>query len=49
MVLIDVETKAQSFKRCVGLSLLAYNLHILGNQLRASEEKEQEALFKKAA
>jgi hypothetical protein len=29
-----------AFNRCVGLSVLAYNLHILGNVLKA---KEQEA------
>ena len=41
------------FKRCVGLSVLAYNLHIMGNQLMAIERAEREnrksALFKKAA
>ncbi len=41
------------FKRCVGLSVLAYNLHVMGNSLKAIE-KEKEAkqrnfLFKKAA
>ena len=30
------------FKRCVGLSILAYNLHILGNQLQAIERKKEE-------
>lgn len=44
------------FKRCVGLSVLAYNLHILGNQLRtiekeneADEEKKRSMLLRKAA
>jgi IS5 family transposase len=44
------------FKRCVGLSVLAYNLHILGNQIRAiqkekaeAEEKKQRILLRKAA
>jgi len=43
----------KGFKRCVGLSVLAYNLHIMGNQLQAIEklkkEKLQKLLFKKAA
>lgn len=30
------------FKRCVGLSVLAYNLHILGNELRAIDIKKQQ-------
>jgi IS5 family transposase len=30
------------FKRCVGLSVLAYNLHILGNALQAIDRKKQE-------
>jgi transposase, IS5 family len=34
------------FKRCVGLSILAYNLHIMGNSLQAIE-KQKEAKFKK--
>ena len=29
------------FKRCVGLSVLAYNLHILGNALAQAERKQQ--------
>lgn len=29
------------YKRCVGLSVLAYNLHILGNALKAKELAEQ--------
>jgi IS5 family transposase len=39
------------YKRCVGLSVLAYNLHILGNALKAKEiEKLQQKLrLKKAA
>ena len=31
------------YKRYVGLSVLAYNLHILGNQLIAVERKKEEA------
>ena len=27
----------RGYKRCVGLSVLAYNLHILGNALKAKE------------
>ncbi len=34
----------RGYKRCVGLSVLAYNLHILGNVLKA---KEQEAEAKR--
>lgn len=30
------------FKRCVGLSVLAYNLHILGNALQSTDQKKQE-------
>ena len=41
------------FKRCVGLSVLAYNLHIMGNSLQAIEKekeaKKRKLLFKKAA
>lgn len=41
------------FKRCVGLSVLAYNLHIMGNSLQAIEKekeaKQRKFLFKKAA
>ncbi len=29
------------FKRCVGLSVLAYNLHLLGNALQAKEKKKE--------
>ena len=29
------------FNRCVGLSVLAYNLHILGNALQAADRKKQ--------
>ncbi|AYD47554.1 hypothetical protein [Arachidicoccus soli] len=31
------------FKRCVGLSILAYNLHIMGNQLQAIEKAKAKA------
>lgn len=31
----------RGYKRCVGLSVLAYNLHILGNVLKAKEQAEQ--------
>jgi transposase, IS5 family len=34
------------FKRCVGLSVLAYNLHIMGNGLQAME-KQKEAKLRK--
>ena len=41
------------FKRCVGLSVLAYNLHILGNALKAKQvagqAKIEKVRFKKAA
>jgi transposase, IS5 family len=38
------------FKRCVGLSVLAYNLHILGNVLKAKHlAEEQKAKLKQAA
>ena len=30
------------FKRCVGLSALAYNLHVLGNALQSIDRKKQE-------
>ncbi len=33
-----------SFKRCVGLSVLAYNLHHIGNYLIEEEKKKQEVL-----
>jgi hypothetical protein len=43
----------QGFKRCVGLSVLAYNLHLLGNALKAKQLQEQakkeKARFKLAA
>ena len=29
------------YKRCVGLSIVAYNLHILGNQLQAIDRKKE--------
>ena len=29
------------YKRCVGLSVVAYNLHILGNQLQATDRKKE--------
>jgi IS5 family transposase len=35
------------FKRYVGLSVLAYNLHILGNCLTAQENQKKKKLFKK--
>ena len=41
------------FKRCVGLSVLAYNLHVMGNSLQAIEKekeaKQRSLLLKKAA
>ena len=37
----------RGYKRCVGLSVLAYNLHILGNALKA-KELEEEAQRQKA-
>ena len=40
----------RGFKRCVGLSVLAYNLHILGNVLKARQLKEeQKGKLKQAA
>ncbi len=43
----------QGFKRCVGLSVLAYNLHILGNALKAKQLADQAKIektgFKQAA
>jgi transposase, IS5 family len=43
----------QGFKRCVGLSVLAYNLHILGNALKAKQTADQAKIektrFKQAA
>lgn len=35
------------YKRCVGLSMLAYNLHILGNNLVAIEKQKQDKQLKK--
>lgn len=32
----------KGFKRCVGLSVLSYNLHLLGNALQAAEKKKEE-------
>lgn len=47
-----VDKGMHGFKRCVGLSVLAYNLHIMGNQLiakdKAKKEKTQAALIRKA-
>ena len=37
----------QGFKRGVGLSVLAYNLHLLGNALKA-KQLEQQAKIEKA-
>jgi hypothetical protein len=37
----------QGFKRCAGLSVLAYNLHVLGNALKA-KQLEQQAKIEKA-
>ena len=46
-----VDKGMHGFKRCVGLSVLAYNLHIMGNQLiakdKVEEEKRQSALIRK--
>ena len=43
----------RGFKRCVGLSVLAYNLHLLGNALKAQQLERQakieKARFKQAA
>jgi IS5 family transposase len=39
----------RNFKRYVGLSVLAYNLHIMGNALIAAERKKQEQEMKMAA
>ena len=43
----------RNYKRCVGLSVLAYNLHILGNVLKANElaeeAKREKLRFKQAA
>ncbi len=35
------------FKRCIGLSVLAYNLHILGNALQSIDRKKQEQCEKR--
>ena len=32
---------SHGFNRCVGLSVLAYNLHILGNVLREIDHKKE--------
>lgn len=37
----------EGFKRSIGLSVLAYNLHLLGNKLIALEKEEQDRLAKK--
>jgi len=34
---------SHGFKRCVGLSVLVYNLHILGNALRANRPEKRSA------
>ena len=43
-----VDKGLRGYKRCVGLSVLAYNLHILGNVLQTQDrqqtEKERSAL-----
>jgi transposase, IS5 family len=40
----------RGYKRCVGLSVLACNLHVLGNMLKASQRAEQQrAALKQAA
>ena len=36
-----MEKGLHGFKRCVGLSVLAYNLHILGNILQAADRKKE--------
>lgn len=36
----------RGYKRCVGLSVLAYNLHIFGNALRAKAKAEEEKAAK---
>lgn len=42
-----------NFERCISLSVLAYNLHIIGNelvrQMKTKEKKERQKSFKKAA
>jgi transposase, IS5 family len=37
------------YKRCVGLSILAYNLHIMGNKLKEQDKMEGLRKLKKAA
>ena len=39
----------RGFKRCVGLSILAYNLHILGNAIKARQLKEEQRVRWKLA
>lgn len=39
----------RGFKRCVGLSVLAYNLHILGNALKAQQLAEEQKVRLKLA
>ena len=40
----------KGYQRCVGLSVLAYNLHILGNALKAKQiAEDQKLLLKRAA
>ena len=42
-----MEKGLNGFKRCVGLSILAYNLHILGNALQSTDHKKQEQAEKR--
>lgn len=37
-----MEKGLHGFQRCVGLSVLSYNLHILGNALQSIDQKKQE-------
>ena len=39
----------KNYKRCVGLSVLAYNLHILGNALKARQQAEEQKIRLKRA
>jgi IS5 family transposase len=39
----------RGFSRCVGLSVLAYNLHILGNALKAKQQAEEQKVRLKLA
>ncbi len=39
----------KGYKRCVGLSVLAYNLHVLGNALKAKQVAEEQKLRLKRA